>query len=250
MSIRVTVAGAKGRMGQEVVAAVLAEPDLELVAQVEVGDDLDAVLSATKPTALVDFTVPEAVLGNIQRALAQGVVPIVGTTGLTPLDLDHVRGLCQEHGVGALIVPNFAIGAVLMMRFAQEAAKYMPDAEIIEMHHEKKLDAPSGTAAKTAEMIALGRGMALPAPLPVGAFEKVPGARGGQGAGNVPIHSVRLPGFVASQEVIFGGLGQTLTLRHDSRDRKSFMPGVILAVRHAPTLAANPELVYGLENLL
>jgi 4-hydroxy-tetrahydrodipicolinate reductase len=127
----------------------------------------------------------------------------------------------------------------------------MPDAEIIEMHHEKKLDAPSGTAAKTAEMIAEGRAEVLPTPLPTDAFEKIPGSRGGKGVGDVPVHSVRLPGFVASQMVIFGGLGQTLTLRHDSIDRKSFMPGVILAVRYAPQLATNGgELVYGLENLL
>ncbi|MBV9848859.1 MAG: 4-hydroxy-tetrahydrodipicolinate reductase [Armatimonadetes bacterium] len=250
MSITVAVAGAKGRMGQEVVAAVQAEPDLRLVAQVDLGDDLVRALEETRPAALVDFTVPEAVLGNIEAALAHGVVPIVGTTGLSPQDVEHVRGLCRRHGVGALIAPNFAIGAVLMMRFAQEAAKYLPDAEIIEMHHEKKLDAPSGTAAKTAEMIAQGRAGATPTALPAGAFEKIPGARGGKGVGDVPVHSVRLPGFVASQEVIFGGLGQTLSIRHDSRDRKSFMPGVILAVRHAPALAAGGELVYGLENLL
>ena len=250
MSITVAVAGAQGRMGQEVVAAVRAEAGLELVAQADMGDDLAAVLAATRPTALVDFTVPEAVLGNIETALARGVVPIVGTTGLSPQDVDHVRARCRFHGVGALIAPNFALGAVLMMRFAREAAKYMPDAEIIEMHHEKKLDAPSGTAAKTAEMIAEGRSGMAPTALPAGAFEKIAGARGGRGVGDVPIHSVRLPGFVASQEVIFGGLGQTLTIRHDSRDRKSFMPGVILAVRHAPALLAGKALVYGLENLL
>lgn len=250
MKISVAVAGALGRMGQEVVAAVRAEPDLELVAQVDAGDDLAAVLTETRPAAMVDFTVPEAVMGNIALALANGVVPIVGTTGLSPQDVDQVRGLCREHGVGALIAPNFALGAVLMMRFAQEAARYLPDAEIIEMHHERKLDAPSGTAAKTAEMIAKGRAGVSPAALPPEAFEKIPGARGGKGVGDIPIHSIRLPGFVASQEVIFGGLGQTLTLRHDSRDRKSFMPGVVLALRHAPALAKSGELVYGLENLL
>ena len=250
MSITIAVAGAKGRMGQEVVAAVQAETDLRLVAQIDMGDDLAQVLRETKPAALVDFTVPEAVMGNIETALVHGVVPIVGTTGLSPQDVNHVRALCRTHGVGALIAPNFAIGAVLMMRFAQEAARFMPDAEIIEMHHENKLDAPSGTAAKTAEMIAQGRAGAAPMVLPAGAFEKIAGSRGGRGVGDVPIHSVRLPGFVASQEVIFGGLGQTLTLRHDSRDRSSFMPGVILAVRHAPQLAAGKELIYGLENLL
>jgi len=249
--ITVAVSGAKGRMGREVVAAVEAEPDLRLLATIDLGDSLADTLKRTQPIALVDFSVPEAVMGNIETALAQGVVPIVGTTGLSPSEVEHVRDLCRRHQLGALIAPNFAIGAVLMMRFAQEAAKYLPDAEIIEMHHEKKLDAPSGTAAKTAEMIALGRAGATPTALPADAFEKIPGSRGGKGVGDVPVHSVRLPGFVASQMVIFGGMGQTLTIRHDSIDRKSFMPGVILAVRHAPTLAANGgELVYGLENLL
>jgi 4-hydroxy-tetrahydrodipicolinate reductase len=249
--ITVAVSGALGRMGREVVAAVQAETDLALLAEVDKGDDLAAILAQTKPIAVVDFSVPESVLGNIETILAAGAVPIVGTTGLSPVDVEHVRDLCQKYNQGALIAPNFAIGAVLMMQFARLAAKHMPDAEIIEMHHEKKLDAPSGTAAKTAEMIAEGRAEALPTPLPPDAFEKIPGSRGGKGLGDVPVHSVRLPGFVASQMVIFGGLGQTLTLRHDSIDRKSFMPGVILAVRHAPQLATNGgELVYGLENLL
>jgi len=249
--ITVAVSGARGRMGREVVEAVRSEADLRLVAEVDLGDSLPDALARCRPAALVDFSVPEAVLGNIEATLAARVVPIVGTTGLSPADVAHVRDLCREHQTGALIAPNFAIGAVLMMRFAREAAKYMPDAEIIEMHHEKKRDAPSGTAAKTAEMIAEGRAGASPTLLPPDAFEKIPGARGGKGVGDVPIHSVRLPGFVASQMVIFGGGGQTLTLRHDSMDRKSFMPGVILAVRHAPVLAANGgELVYGLEHLL
>jgi len=249
--ITVAVSGALGRMGREVVAAVRAESDLALVAEVDKDDDLADALDQTKPVALVDFSIPEAVMGNIETALAVHVVPIVGTTGLSPEDVARVRELCRHHECGALIAPNFAIGAVLMMQFARLAARHMPDAEIIEMHHEKKRDAPSGTAAKTAEMIAGGRMEAEPTLLPPDAFEKILGARGGKGVGDVPIHSVRLPGFVASQMVIFGGLGQTLTLRHDSIDRRSFMPGVILAIRHAPILAANGgELVYGLENLL
>ncbi len=249
--ITVAVSGALGRMGREVVAAVQAENDLTLVGQVDKGESLAGMLNQAKPLALVDFSVPEAVMGNIETALSAGVVPIVGTTGLSPADVAHVRDLCRKHNLGALIAPNFAIGAVLMMQFAQQAAKYLPDAEIIEMHHEKKLDAPSGTAAKTAEMIAEGRANSVPTALPADAFEKIPGSRGGKGVGDVPVHSVRLPGFVASQMIIFGGPGQTLTIRHDSIDRKSFMPGVILAVRHAPALAANGgELVYGLENLL
>ena len=253
MSVPITVAvsGAKGRMGREVVVTVEEEADLKLVAEIDFGESLADVLTRTKPLALVDFSVPEAVLGNLETALVHGVVPSVGTTGRSPADIAHVRDLCRTHNLGALIAPNFAIGAILMMRFAQEAAKYLPDAEIIEMHHEKKLDAPSGTAAKTAEMIAEGRAGASPILLPSDAFEKIPGSRGGKGVGDVPVHSVRLPGFVASQIVIFGGAGQTLTLRHDSIDRKSFMPGVILALRHAPQLAANGgELVYGLEYLL
>ena len=249
--IRVAVAGSGGRMGLEAVAAIQAEPDLELVAEIERGDSLQDILAATRPVALVDFSVPDSIVGSIETALQNGVVPIVGTTGLSPADVVHIRELCRRYTLGALIAPNFAIGALLMMRFARDAARYLPDAEIIEMHHEKKLDAPSGTAAKTAEMIAEGRADMLPTALPADAVEKIAGSRGGRGAGDVPVHSVRLPGFVASQMVIFGGPGQTLTLRHDSIDRKSFMPGVLLAVRHAPALAANGgELVYGLENLL
>lgn len=238
-------------MGREAVAAIQAEPDLQLVAEIERDDNLAEILAATKPIALVDFSVPDSIVGSIETALKQGVVPIVGTTGLSPADVTHVRELCRRYKRGALIAPNFAIGALLMMRFARDAARYLPDAEIIEMHHEKKLDAPSGTAAKTAEMIAEGRAGTLPSALPADAVEKIAGSRGGLGVGDVPIHSVRLPGFVASQMVIFGGPGQTLTLRHDSIDRKSFMPGVLLAIRHASLLAANGgELVYGLENLL
>jgi 4-hydroxy-tetrahydrodipicolinate reductase len=238
-------------MGMEVVAAVNAERDMKIVAAADIGDDLDRLLKETSPLAMVDFTVPDAVLRNIETALSNKVAPIVGTTGLSTDELAHVESLCKSNNTGALIAPNFAIGAILMMRFAKEAARFLPDAEIVEMHHEKKLDSPSGTAAKTAEMIAEGRSGAKPALLPAGAFEKIPGSRGGKGAGDVPVHSIRLQGFVASQMVVFGGLGQTLTIRHDSIDRKSFMPGVVLALRHAQELASNGgRLVYGLENLI
>jgi 4-hydroxy-tetrahydrodipicolinate reductase len=251
LQITVVVSGARGRMGREVVAAVNAEPDLTLVAEVDMGDSLDDALAQAGANAVVDFTSPDAVMANIATILRRRVVPIVGTTGLSPADIRKVEGLCREAKTGALIAPNFAIGAILMMRFAQEAARFMPDAEIVEMHHERKVDAPSGTAAKTAEMIALGRANTAVTPLPEGAFEKIPGSRGGKAAGDVPVHSVRLPGFVASQMVIFGGLGQTLTIRHDSIDRKSFMPGVVLALRHVRALASNGgTLVYGLENLI
>jgi 4-hydroxy-tetrahydrodipicolinate reductase len=213
---------------------------------VEHGDDLTAVLRDSRPDVMVDFTVPEAVTANIRTALAARVIPLVGTTGLGPEEVEAVRRLCAETDTPALIAPNFAIGAVLLMRFAAEAARYLPDVEIIEMHHERKLDAPSGTATKTAEMIAATAERPPVGDLP-GAFEKHTGARGGKGAGDIRIHSVRLPGFVASQEVIFGGPGQRLSLRHDSINRASFMPGVLLAIRKAQTLTG---LVYGLENLL
>lgn len=226
--IRVAVAGAKGRMGSEVVRAVNGSPDdMELVAQIDAGDDLAATLSVIAPDVLVDFTIPDVVMPNIRIALAAKVIPLVGTTGLTPENIAEVARLCDENATPALIAPNFALGAVLMMRFAQEAARHLPDVEIIEMHHEKKLDAPSGTAKKTAEMIA--------------------DARGGKPIEPQRIHSVRLPGFVASQEVIFGGAGQRLSIRHDSIDRASFMPGVLLAIRKAASMTG---LVYGLENLL
>ena len=250
-NIRVAVSGALGRMGSETVLAVTGADDLDLVLKTDRGDDLGAELSRITPDAMVDFSVPEAAMGNIEAALRNRVVPIVGTTGMSPDDLDTVRGWCRQYETGALIAPNFAIGAVLMMQFCKQAAQYMPDVEVIEMHHEKKLDSPSGTASKTAEMIAEGRLLARPTALPADAFEKIAGSRGGRAADDIPVHSVRLPGFVASQMVVFGGLGQTLTIRHDSLDRKSFMPGVLLAVRQARMLAANGgELVYGLENIL
>ena len=245
--IRVAVAGANGRMGKEAVAAVRSASDMALVAEIGRGDNLAGSLAATSPEVLVDFTVPDAVMANTRTALAAHVVPIIGATGLGPADLDEIRALCERHQTACLFAPNFAIGALLLMRFAKDAARFLPDAEIIEMHHERKLDAPSGTAVRTAEMIAAGRESG---PAPVGdmpgSFEKVVGVRGGK-RNDVRIHSVRLPGFVASQEVIFGGPGQRLSLRHDSIDRASFMPGVLLAIRQAATLSG---FVYGLENLL
>jgi 4-hydroxy-tetrahydrodipicolinate reductase len=234
-------------MGSETVRAVSAEPDMIVAKEAHRGDDLDAVLRETYADVLVDFTVPESVMPNLRIALAAKVVPIVGTTGLSPDDLTEIRTLCDRNGVGALIAPNFAIGAVLLMQFAQSAARYMPDVEIIEMHHERKLDAPSGTAVKTASLIAAVRDAARAKGDMPGAFETISGSRGGRAEGDIPVHSVRLPGFVASQEVIFGGPGQRLSLRHDSIDRASFMPGVVLAIRKASSLSG---LVYGLENLL
>lgn len=243
--IRVAVAGAQGRMGSEVVRAVAGAADMEVVATIEIGDDLSASLVSSRAQVMVDFTIPEATFGNILTALDCGVAPLVGTTGLSKEQLDSIRAKCAETRTPCLVAPNFALGAVLMMRFAAEAAKYMPDVEIVEYHHERKVDAPSGTALKTAEMILACRD-ASPAATPEGAYEILPGARGGD-HGNLRIHSVRLPGFVASQEVLFGAPGQRLSLRHDSIDRTSFMPGVLLAIRQAKLMDG---LVYGLENLL
>lgn len=265
-AMRVAVAGAAGRMGREVVRAVAEAEDLHLVAtvdRVEVGrnagevagigplpsvkieSDLRQALVSGRPDVLVDFTVPASALENIRLALEMRVSPVVGTTGLTAADTEQVRQWAQEAGVGALIAPNFAIGAVLMMQFAAQAARYLPDVEIIELHHENKLDSPSGTALMTARKIAEAR-ESVPTPPPSGLVEKIPGARGAEMEG-IHIHSIRLPGFVAHQEVIFGGIGQTLALRHDSMDRRSFMPGVLLAVRRVRRLKG---LVIGLEHLL
>lgn len=262
-TIRVAVSGANGRMGREVCRTVLEEPGLELVgafdlsgqgrdAGILVGKDEAKVglaplnkdnLEQSKAQVLVDFSTPMAVMENIHLALDCGVRPVVGTTGITQVDLESIRKKLDQQGLGAVIAPNFALGAVLMMKFAAIASRYLPQAEVIEMHHDKKVDAPSGTALKTAEMIAAGR---TEKP---GAREdlfKLAGVRGGV-QDDVHIHSVRLNGLIAHQMVIFGGLGQTLTIRHDSYDRTSFMPGVVLAVKH---VVENPGLVYGLENLI
>jgi 4-hydroxy-tetrahydrodipicolinate reductase len=220
-TLRVAVAGAAGRMGQTVCDAVGGADDMELVARVDPA--LDTTLAqalAERPDVLVDFTIPGTAVANAREAVAVGVHVVIGTTGFDPAELSGVEG------ANIFIAPNFAIGAVLMMQFATAAARHMPKAEIIELHHDSKVDAPSGTAARTARL------MSNAAP----------------GLGDVPIHSVRLPGLVAHQEVILGDVGQTLTIRHDSTDRTSFMPGVLLAIRRVPTLSESP--VVGLENLL
>jgi len=220
-TIRVAVTGAAGRMGQTVCDAVAGADDMELVARVDPA--LDTTLAqalAHRPDVLVDFTVPTTAVANAREAVAAGVHVVIGTTGFEPGEL------ADATGANIFIAPNFAIGAVLMMQFATTAARHMRKAEIIELHHDSKVDAPSGTAARTA---ALMRDAA-----PEG--------------GDVPIHSVRLPGLVAHQEVILGDVGQTLTIRHDSTDRTSFMPGVLLAVRKVPTLSQSP--LVGLEHLL
>ncbi len=256
--IKVLVSGAAGRMGREVVRAVLAEDDLVLVAAVDpahagetlgegsdltVAGDLGAAIDATTPDVMVDFTHPTVVEGNIRVALARGVDCVIGTTGLPAATLDALAAEVPA-GTCLFVAPNFAIGAVLMMRFAAEAAKFMPHAEVIELHHDRKADAPSGTALRTASLIAGAR-----TSVPVAPGRETEVAEGARGAlvDDVTIHSVRLPGLVAHQEVLFGGQGQTLSIRHDSIDRTSFMPGVILAVR---SVGGCEGLVVGLEHLM
>lgn len=263
--IRVAVTGAAGRMGREVVRAVSESRDMKMVAAIDpaqtgsdageiagVGvmglalqSDLAAAVRDQKPDVLVDFTVHVSALANIEIALNAGVAVVVGTTGFSTEELDLIRAWADRAGVGALIAPNFAIGAVLMMEFAAQAARYLPNAEIIELHHERKVDAPSGTAMLTARKISEARRNA-PKGSPAGEVEKAPGARGGK-VNEVRIHSVRLPGYVAHQEVLFGGTGETLSIRHDSNDRRSFMPGVLMAIRKAREMRG---LTVGLEHLL
>lgn len=237
---RVAVLGAKGRMGSEVVRAVSAAPDLELGPTYDVGDTLDL----TGVDVAVDFTHPEAVMGNIQACIEAGVHAVVGTSGFDAARLAEVARLVEGAAVGVLVAPNFGIGAVLMMRFAAQASKYFDSVEIIELHHPRKADAPSGTATRTAELIAEARA-GMPK-MPDATWKALEGARGADVQG-IRVHSIRLAGLVAHQEVILGGEGETLTLRHDSYDRASFMPGVLLGVRK---IASRPGLTVGLDALL
>ncbi len=221
--IRVAVAGAAGRMGQTVCLAVEGAEGMEIVARADpaLGVTLEEALGE-RPDVLVDFTVPETAVANAHQAVAAGVHVVIGTTGFDPAELEDLRAAAAN----VFAAPNFAIGAVLMMGFAQQAAAHMARAEIIELHHDRKVDRPSGTAARTAALM----------------------SRAAPELGEVPIHSVRLPGLVAHQEVILGDVGQTLTIRHDSIDRESFMPGVLLAIRRVAELEDSP--VIGLEKLM
>jgi 4-hydroxy-tetrahydrodipicolinate reductase len=233
-------------MGSAVSAAVEAAADLDLVATVDIGDDIEALTKAGARVA-VDFTHPDAVLGNVEWCVTNGINVVVGTTGFDDERVSAVRDwVGSAPGVGVVIAPNFSIGAVLMMRFAAEAAPYFASVEIVELHHAGKADAPSGTARRTAELVAAARERAGSAPAPDATATALPGARGA-GVDGIPIHSVRLDGLVAHQEVLLGGHGETLTIRHDSLDRESFMPGVLLAVRR---VGDRPGLTVGLEHLL
>ena len=261
--IRVGVLGAAGRMGRMVSQAVAEDPGMAVVAgidpshagqhlggligrpdvDVEISGDRDALTRAEAEVA-VDFTRPDAVMDNIRWAVGHALHIVVGTTGITPKDLDEIRGSLEKEGgrSNVFVAPNFAVGAVLMQRFAAQAARFFPAGEIIELHHEGKLDAPSGTAKATAQRMAEARVDEWRGP----SRETIPGVRGGDADG-IRVHSVRLPGLVAHQEVVFGGRGETLTIRHDSLDRVSFMPGVLMAIE---AVASLPGLTVGLDSLL
>jgi 4-hydroxy-tetrahydrodipicolinate reductase len=244
--IRVGVLGARGQMGARVCQAVESAGDMRVVATIDVGDRLADLVDAAAEV-VVDFTHPDVVLDNLRFCADHGVHAVVGTTGFDTARLDTVRSwLAHKPKLGVLVAPNFAIGAVLSMRFAQLAAKYYESAEIIELHHPRKADAPSGTAARTAELIATARAAAGMADVPDATTRELDGARGADVDG-VRVHSVRLAGLVAHQEILFGTEGETLTIRHDSLDRGSFMPGVLLAVR---SIVDRPGLTVGLEALL
>ncbi|WP_406831398.1 4-hydroxy-tetrahydrodipicolinate reductase [Pedococcus sp. KACC 23699] len=243
-STTVAVIGAAGRMGAEVCRAVEAADDLELVGRFDQGDELGDLAGAQ---VVVEFSVPDASPANVAHCVEQGVHVVVGTTGWDESRLDALRGILAEHpGVGVLVAPNFAIGAILMMRFAQEAARFYESVEVIELHHPAKVDAPSGTAARTASLIAAARAEAGIGEVPDATTHDPDGARGARVDG-IPVHSVRLRGLVAHQEVLLGGVGEMLTLRHDSFDRTSFMPGVLAGVR---AVGEHPGLTVGLEHFL
>lgn len=264
VAIKVAVIGASGRMGREVVKMVLEDEALELVAAVApsagpvdagvfagktntgviVSATIEEALSKTEADVMVDFTVPALAYHHTKVAIEHGVRPIMGTTGFTPEQIEELDKLCQEKGIGGLIAPNFSIGAILMMKFAAEASKYLPHVEIIEYHGDQKLDAPSGTSIKTAELISQVR-QELRQGNP-NEEEVIEGARGGYYNG-FRIHSVRLPGVFAQQEVVFGGYGQTLKIRHDSYDRAGYMPGVNVAVKKVMNYSG---LIYGFEHVM
>jgi len=244
--IRVGVLGARGRMGAEVVKAVTNSSDLELVSQLDLGDSLEQLVS-NKVEVVVDFTTPDSVMKNLEFLISNDIHAVVGTTGFDQTRIDSLtKELAKHPKVGLLIAPNFAIGAVLMMEFAAKAARYFESAEIVEMHHPAKVDAPSGTAARTAELMTDARKESSMKPMPDATKQSLDGARGSK-VGDIPIHSIRAQGLVAHQEVLFGGVGETLTIRHDSLDRAGFMPGVLLGIR---SVVRNPGLTHGLDKFM
>lgn len=241
MPIKVAVNGAQGKMGKETVLAISRDPELALIAALGHQDNLEQALKNTRPDVVIDFTTPDSVFDNTQIIIDCGAHPVIGTTGLTLEQINFLQAQCRGQKLGGIIAPNFSIGAVLLMKMANMAAAFMPDAEIIELHHPHKKDAPSGTALKTAELIAAGRVGQHTVCNPTESKSR------GLLHQQVPIHSIRLPGLVAHESVIFGGHMETLTITHDSLHRESFMPGVIMACKKVMDLQ---ELVYGLENVI
>ena len=247
--IRVAVCGANGKMGTEVVRAVNNDLDLELVAKIDIQDgeftSIREAASVKHIDVLVDFTQPKSIYENALFCLNNGINIVIGTTGLSDEEIANLKVLSESNKVSCLIAPNFSTGAVLMMMFAKQAAKYFDNAEIIELHHNQKKDAPSGTAVKTALMMAEVNDNFTKGNCPE--VETIKGSRGGESYSNIHIHSVRMPGYIASQEVIFGASGQVFKIRHDSMNRECYMPGVIMAVKH---VVKQPEFIYGLENIM
>lgn len=248
--IKVGVCGALGKMGQEVVQAVTDCPETELVAKIDIASSemyhtIEAAHRVEDIDVIIDFTQPKSIFENAKYCLNNGIKIVIGTTGLSDEQIAELKKLSQEKNTGCLIAPNFSTGAVLMMMFAKQAAKYFDNAEIIELHHNQKKDAPSGTAIKTAAMMAEVKEDFARNNCPE--TETIEGARGGNSYSNIHIHSVRMPGYIASQEVIFGSSGQIMTIRHDSMDRKCYMQGVLLAVKH---VAEKNDFVYGLDNIM
>ena len=265
MTIKVAIAGARGRMGTTAIQAITEAPDMEVVAALDykfegqyikdgaivpdgggipIYTSLAHLADFDKPDVLLDVTDPDAVFQNATEAISFGIRPVIGTSGLTAEEIDTLTDMAQKAQIGGIIAPNFSIGAVLMMKFSVMAARYLGDIEILEMHHDRKLDAPSGTAVKTADMIKDVR-----TPHIQGHPEEQehqPGARGADVDG-MKIHSIRLPGLLAHQQVLLGGEGELLSIRHDSFDRKSFMPGIIMAIRH---VMEGEDFIYGLENII
>ena len=244
-AIRVCVAGYRGKVGSVLVPGLQAESDIEYVGGIGRGDDIATFLRQKRPRAFVDFTRPSDALHNTLAAIAAGASPVIGTTGLTGDNVDKIETACKEKGLGGIVAPNFAIGAVLMMHLADIAAPHFDAAEVIEMHHSAKLDAPSGTALATARRLAARRG-SRPFSHKETEKETLPGTRGGE-EGHIAIHSVRLPGLVADQEVMFGLPGQTLTITHRTTSREAYVPGVLLAIRK---VTAEQRFYRALDELL
>ena len=241
MTIRILVNGARGKMGQVTVKAISNDPDFILAGEADKDNDLAAEIKNKKADVVIDFTNADVAFKNTQIIIEAGAHPVIGTTGLRSEQIKALQDLCKKRQLGGVIAPNFSLGAILMMKYAKEVAHYFPNVEIIEMHHDGKLDSPSGTAIRTAELLT----SACKNPVKP-SRETIPGARGAN-VENIHIHAIRLPGLVAHQQIIFGGIGETLTIRHDSLDRQCFMPGVCLAAKRVMGLK---ELMYGLEHLI